>query len=283
MKKYFNLILGIFILAFSFNLFCIPDNLASTGISGLSIIVSNFIDIDKSLFIFVVNIILILIAYKVLGKDFCLNSIIGSILYPVALSLTDLVVIHIDISSLDLLVKAFVGGILMGIGSGLVFKSGYNTGGTDIIESIIIKYFKIPMNISIILVDGIIVVGTGLTFGLEHLLYALIILFGQSMFSNRFMLGIEEDKVLYINSKKKKEIIKFLKDTYNYGITIINSKGGYSNENIDTLMISIRYSFYLEIMEAIKIIDKDAFITVVNSYETRYINKEERNTLKKIN
>jgi len=281
MKKYFNLILGFFILAFSFNLFCVPDNLASTGISGLSIIVSNFIPIDKSLFILIINVILILVAYKFLGKNFCLNSIVGSILYPVVLKLTSLVTPYIDLSNVDLLIKAFVGGILMGIGAGLVFKSGFNTGGTDIIESIVTKYFKISMDTAIIIVDGLIVIGTGFTFGVEHLIYALMILFGQSIFSNRFMLGIEDDKILYINSKKKKEIIKFLKETYNYGITIINSKGGFTNKSMDTLMISIRHNFYLEIKEAIKLIDKDAFITVVNSYETRYIDKEERNLAKK--
>jgi len=281
MKKYLELIIGIFILAFSFNLFCVPDNLASTGISGLSIIVSNFIPIDKSLFILIINVILILVAYKFLGKNFCLNSIVGSILYPVVLKLTSLVTPYIDLSNVDLLIKAFVGGILMGIGAGLVFKSGFNTGGTDIIESIVTKYFKISMDTAIIIVDGLIVIGTGFTFGVEHLIYALMILFGQSIFSNRFMLGIEDDKILYINSKKKKEIIKFLKETYNYGITIINSKGGFTNKSMDTLMISIRHNFYLEIKEAIKLIDKDAFITVVNSYETRYIDKEERNLAKK--
>jgi len=282
MKKYLELIIGIFILAFSFNLFCVPDDLASTGVGGLSIIVSNFINIDKSLFILIVNIILISISYKLLGKEFALNSIVGSIMYPIILKITSLITVYIDIANVELIIKAFIGGICMGIGAGLVFKSGYNTGGTDIVESIITKYYKISMDKAIIIVDGLIVVGAGITFGIEHLLYAFIILLGQSMFSNRFMLGIEEDKVLYINSKKNKKIKEFLKDTYNYGITILDSKGGYTNKDMDTLMISVSYSYYLEIKEAINLIDKDAFITVVNSYETRYCNKEERKYLKKI-
>lgn len=97
------------------------------------------------------------------------------------------------------------------------------------------------------------------------------------------MLGIKEDKILYINSHKNKEIRKFLSETYNYGITILKGRGGYSNRSNDILVVSIKSKFYLEIKEVILLIDNKAFITVCDSYETVYVNKEERKNKKKSN
>lgn len=283
MKKWIKFILGITIVAFSFNLFCVPDNLASTGIGGLSIVINNFIKIDTPLFVGVVNIFLIILSFIFLGKDDTYKTILGALIYPVMLKLTSYITGLIDLSSVDLLIKAIIGGIINGVGLGLVFKTGYTTGGTDIIESILGKYLKISMDKAIIMVDGIVVALTGLVFGVEHLIYAFVILIFQSIYSNQFMLGIKEDKILYINSRKNKEIRKFLSETYNYGITILKGRGGYSNRSNDILVVSIKSKFYLEIKEVILLIDNKAFITVCDSYETVYVNKEERKNKKKSN
>ena len=283
MKKWMKFILGITIVAFSFNLFCVPDNLASTGIGGLSIVINNFIKIDTSLFVGVVNIFLIILSFIFLGKDDTYKTILGALIYPVMLKLTSYITGLIDLSSVDLLIKAIIGGIINGVGLGMVFKTGYTTGGTDIIESILGKYLKISMDKAIIMVDGIVVALTGLVFGVEHLIYAFVILIFQSIYSNQFMLGIKEDKILYINSRKNKEIRKFLSETYNYGITILKGRGGYSNRSNDILVVSIKSKFYLEIKEVILLIDNKAFITVCDSYETVYVNKEERKNKKKSN
>ncbi len=283
MKKWIKFILGITIVAFSFNLFCVPDNLASTGIGGLSIVINNFIKIDTSLFVGVANIFLIILSFIFLGKDDTYKTILGALIYPIMLKLTSYITGLIDLSSVDLLIKAIIGGIINGVGLGMVFKTGYTTGGTDIIESILGKYLKISMDKAIIMVDGIVVVLTGLVFGVEHLIYAFVILIFQSIYSNQFMLGIKEDKILYINSRKNKEIRKFLSETYNYGITILKGRGGYSNRSNDILVVSIKSKFYLEIKEVILLIDNKAFITVCDSYETVYVNKEERKNKKKSN
>ena len=141
-KRWISFLTGIFIVAFSFNLFCVPNNLASSGIGGLSIVVGNFIDIDKSLFVGVVNIFLIIISYVFLGKSNTYKTIVGSLVYPVFLKITSSITGYIDLSGVDLLIKAVMGGIITGYGLGLVFKPGYTTGGTDIIEAILVKYLR---------------------------------------------------------------------------------------------------------------------------------------------
>ena len=172
------------------------------------------------------------------------------------------------------------GGVLSGVGYGLIFKAGYTTGGTDILDQIVTKYYKVPIGTSIILVDGVIVILGGIVFGVESLLYSVIILFLISVFSTRKSLELNEDKVFYVITDKYEYIKKYLLEKYNYGITIFDIKGGYSNKKQKMIMCSLKTEYYYEIKEAIKSIDEDAFIIITDSYDTVYIDKERRKRAK---
>ncbi len=229
----------------------------------------------------IVNSILIIVAYFMLGKEEAIRSALGSILFPIFIKITSYLIPYISLADVDILVKCLFGGFLYGFAFGLIFKSGFNTGGTDIIESIISKYFKISMDKSIILVDGIIVILCAFTFGVEHMIYALTILVCMGIYSNKFMLGINDDKILFVTSKKSSEVRDYLAKHYDYGITLFNAEGGYTHHEFPLLMVSVKRNYYYEIKNHILSIDPNAFISVSNSYETVYINKEKRNKVKK--
>lgn len=229
----------------------------------------------------IVNSILIIVAYFMLGKEEAIRSALGSILFPISIKITSYLIPYISLANVDILVKCLFGGFLYGFAFGLIFKSGFNTGGTDIIESIISKYFKISMDKSIILVDGIIVILCAFTFGVEHMIYALTILVCMGIYSNKFMLGINDDKILFVTSKKSSEVRDYLAKHYDYGMTLFNAEGGYTHHEFPLLMVSVKRNYYYEIKNHILSIDPNAFISVSNSYETVYTNKEKRNKVKK--
>lgn len=229
----------------------------------------------------IVNSILIIVAYFMLGKEEAIRSALGSILFPISIKITSYLIPYISLADVDILVKCLFGGFLYGFAFGLIFKSRFNTGGTDIIESIISKYFKISMDKSIILVDGIIVILCAFTFGVEHMIYALTILVCMGIYSNKFMLGINDDKILFVTSKKSSEVREYLAKHYDYGMTLFNAEGGYTHHEFPLLMVSVKRNYYYEIKNHILSIDPNAFISVSNSYETVYTNKEKRNKVKK--
>ena len=229
----------------------------------------------------IVNSILIIVAYFMLGKEEAIRSALGSILFPISIKITSYLIPYISLAGVDILVKCLFGGFLYGFAFGLIFKSRFNTGGTDIIESIISKYFKISMDKSIILVDGIIVILCAFTFGVEHMIYALTILVCMGIYSNKFMLGINDDKILFVTSKKSSEVRDYLAKHYDYGMTLFNAEGGYTHHEFPLLMVSVKRNYYYEIKNHILSIDPNAFISVSNSYETVYTNKEKRNKVKK--
>ena len=195
----------------------------------------------------IVNSILIIVAYFMLGKKEAVRSALGSILFPISIKITSYLIPYISLADVDILVKCLFGGFLYGFAFGLIFKSGFNTGGTDIIESIISKYFKISMDKSIILVDGIIVILCAFTFGVEHMIYALTILVCMGIYSNKFMLGINDDKILFVTSKKSSEVRDYLAKHYDYGMTLFNAEGGYTHQEFPLLMVSVKRNYYYEI------------------------------------
>ena len=195
LKRNIILVLGILIEAAGFSLFLEPNNITATDISGISIIFERFYNIDISLFILICNIGLIFVSLFFLGKKSTLNTVVGSLLLPLFISLTQPLAGYLNLDGVDKIVIAVAGGGLMGFGNGIIFKSGFTTGGTDIIEDILCKYAHISLGKSLILVDGFVVLCGGLAFGLETMVYSMIGLATMSLFSTRKLIGINEDKV----------------------------------------------------------------------------------------
>ena len=275
--------LGIFLVAIAFNLFLAPYNFASNGVSGLSIIVKRFTGISEGTFILASNIILIGISYNFLGCEKTKHSIIGSILFPIFVSITSPITNFIVIENMDLLIISLLGGVISGVGYGLVYQNDYTTGGTDILNQLMEKYCKVPMGKSIIYVDGMVVLLGFITFGFTTMLYSMIVLFLISELSNRTMLKINHNQILFIQSKKIEEIKTLLTKEFTYDVTLLNTTGGYSKEKRKTLFCAISKKDYYMIKESILLIDKNAFITVVTAYETQNGNKSLKAHMKEIN
>ncbi len=282
-KKYCTVTLGIFLVAIAFNLFLAPYNFASNGVSGLSIIVKRFTGISEGTFILASNIILIGISYNFLGWEKTKHSIIGSILFPIFVSITSPITNFIVIENMDLLIISLLGGVISGVGYGLVYQNDYTTGGTDILNQLMEKYCKVPMGKSIIYVDGMVVLLGFITFGFTTMLYSMIVLFLISELSNRTMLKINHNQILFIQSKKIEEIKTLLTKEFTYDVTLLNTTGGYSKEKRKTLFCAISKKDYYMIKESILLIDKNAFITVVTAYETQNGNKSLKAHMKEIN
>lgn len=267
-KKYLYLIIGILFVSISFNLFLAPNDLAAGGISGLALVISKIYNIEVSKFILICNIFLIIVSYIFLGKEQTGRTVLGSILFPIFINLTSNICSKIDITEVDIIIKCLFGGILSGIGYGLVFKYGFTSGGTDIIDQLVSKYYKLSMSTCLILVDGFVVISGGLVFGIEKMIYSGLCLVLLSIYSNKSMIGANDYKNFYITTNKINQVKEFIINKYNYNVTLLDALGGYTNEKRKLILSVIRTSDYYEIKESLKLIDPDMFITIANSYET---------------
>ena len=271
-KKYFIVIIGLLLMALSFNLFQEPFNFAAGGVTGLSIIFHKFFNFDESLFIFIANQTLIIISFIVLGKKKTINTILGSILLPIFIKLTSNVSTYLTFQDLDYILIAIIGGITYGIGLGLVYKNGFTSGGTDILNQIMEVKYKIPMNKAIMAVDGLIVLLSALAFGIPVMIYSLIMIIIISFISNKTILELNENKVFYIYTEEVDKVKDYLTNNFAYDITIFDTIGGYSKEKKKLYMCSVSTKDYYAIKEGILYIDPKAFIVITNAYEQKNAN-----------
>jgi len=267
-KRYVMLIAGCFILAFSFNLFFLRYNIVCFGVSGISIVLSNF-GVNPSLFILLSNILLMVIAYSFLGKESTKNQLVGAILYPVFTYITGLFTGYINLGDTELVVVAILGGVFAGIGSGLIYKSNFSTGGTDVIIEIICKYCKISMGTAGLIVSSCIIAIGKIVFSWNTVLYAVLVSYLISIFTDKVLLGISKSKAFYIVVNKEKDdlIRNFLISVPGVGTTVIDAEGGYSNNDQTLLLAVVPTRQYIVVKEGLKEIDKDIYFLVCDSYE----------------
>ncbi len=272
-SRYLKLLVGLFIMSLSFNLFLLNYDFNPGGVSGISIVFNKLNGIDTSLFILICNIFLIIFSYFTLGWSFTKNTIIGAILSPILIKITSFIPNIIDISGTEKIFIAILGGILSGFGAGLIYKNGFSSGGTDVVEFTLSKYLKIPINKAIMLVDGSISIIGGLIFGLDKAFYSIIVLLCLSTVSNKIMVGINNSKTLLILSKKNRYIKELLINEFNTDITLLKVRGGKYNQDHKIIMTVISNDKYEKLKECIKKVDKKAFLTILKSYEVYNNNK----------
>ena len=266
-KRLIEFILGCFIISLAYNIFIAPNALVPGGVGGIAIIVKHLFNLEYSIVILGLNIVLIICSYLFLGKEKTRASILGTILFPLLIKMTEHINIWLQIDTSQLLLSAIFGGIIFGIGAGLVFRAGFTTGGTDIINQMISKYGKISIGKSMLLSDGLIVASSTIFFGVNSLMYSIIILYIISLISDRVILGISDSKAFFIITDKDEEVKNFIVKSMGHGITVFKAKGGYKRANENVIMTVLPTKDYYRLKEGIKKIDDEAFYIITDTYE----------------
>ena len=265
--RIFEFVIGCLIISLAYNIFIVSNNIVPGGVGGLAIIINHLFGIDNSLIILYLDIILLFTSIILLGKEKTRASVLGSVLFPIFVKLTENVNTYLQIDTSQVLLSAIIGGVMFGFGAGLVFRAGFTTGGTDIVNQIISKYCKLSIGKSMLYSDGLIVLMSGLFFGINGMMYSIIILYIISLISDRVVLGISDSKVFFIITDKEDEVKEYILKALGHGVTIFKAKGGYKPDNENVLMTVLPTKDYYDLKEGIKEIDKDAFFIITDTYE----------------
>lgn len=274
-KRYTFLIIGCFLLAISFNLFFSPFNLVTGGVSGLAIVLENAFGISSVKFIVVSYILLLMISYCMLSKEETKHSVIGSIVYPLFVYLTQDIASIINFDVTNMLLISVFGALIYGIGSGLTFKYGFSTGGSDIIFQIISKEFKVSIGSAMKYTNIVIILGAGFFIGdkigsyaYTNVMYAIICVYIVSIMNDKLLLGISDSKSFYIITDNETSIKHFLINELKRGVTVLEGRGGYTGDRKKVLMCVIPTKEYFLAKEGILEIDKNAIILINDVYQS---------------
>ena len=287
-KKTRNILMtvaGSLILAFGIAVFLLPFNLVSGGTSGLAIIVEallpfEFITVD------IVNTcltwILYILGFIVFGKEFAAKTLICAIVYPLGVTffmkLADPNVLggvfylaSNEYTELPIIIAAIVGGALVGLGCSITFLSGGSTGGTDIIALTLCKIFKRMKNSTAMFLTDVTIVTLGI-FVTKNLVRSLLGVLAALIIAtviDKVFLGGNTAFVAQIVTDYGEEVTRAIIEKADRTTTILEAKGGYSGKDKKMLTVTFNMRYYSRLMDVVRDVDPNAFITVWRAYEIR--------------
>ena len=259
----------IFLYALCFNMFLIPNDLVVCGFSGVSIVTQKLFGWNPQVFIYITNFLLLIVSLIFLKWKITKRNIAGSIMFPLMLTITTPMAKFLNnhIIGDDFLIILLFSIILYGVSNGLIYRSGFSTGGSDIIMQIINKYIHVSESKAMIFANSLIIIIGMLTFGFNKGVYSFIILITSTYFIDKIMFGISDSKVFYIYTKRVRKIKKLILEDFKTGLTIIPSRGGYSLKRGHMIMCVLSNHDYYRFKEAILEIDPQAFIITTKCFE----------------
>lgn len=261
--EYVYVIIGAAVIAIGFNVFLLPNQVASGGVSGISTILHGLFGWNPGIVQYGFNIPLFIAGVLFLGKKFGVKSFVGTVTLPFIVLLTN----NWEPWTDNPLLGALFGGIVVGLGIGLVFKGNASTGGTDLLAQIITKFTGISLGTSVLLIDGVIAISAAIVFDLEKGLYALIGLFVTTKTIDIIQLGFSQSKMVYIITMKQDEVRDAIYAEIDRGVTQLPAIGGYTREARPVLMVVVYQTEFTKLKQLIKTVDPSAFVIVSDAYE----------------
>jgi len=257
-RELLGIIIGTALTAAAFNMFLVPNKIASGGISGLGVIFFHLFHIPVSVTVLLANIPLFVLAWVFLGWKFVGHSLAGSLLFPLMLGATE----FLPLVTGDLLLASVFGGIGVGVGLGIVFRSQGSTGGTALAAQLINHFSGLSSGFSLILADLLIVLLAGVIFSPELAMFALISLFVTSKVIDLVQEGLVISKAALIISPQKEIIAAKIMDELGRGVTFLDGHGAYTRQEKGIVLCVISQPQVSRLKKIVGEVDPEAFVIV---------------------
>ena len=265
--QYIGLIIACMIMAVGLNMFLVPKTIAPGGLSGLSVVISKLTGFPVSNILFTISTPLLLFSVKILGKKDAIKTFIGMAILTLSLKVTE------PLSTISLtdntLLAAISGSILVGLSLGILFRIDASTGGTDLIALMLNRIIpSIPVSKCLSMIDGTVVVLAGVVnMNFETGLYSAIALYIMVKIIDTITAGFDYAKAFFIITEKK-DVLQEAIIELNRGITILDAKGGYTNEDKNVMLVVVNQKKQEgALKKMVKELDEKSFIIVTDVYE----------------
>jgi uncharacterized membrane-anchored protein YitT (DUF2179 family) len=266
--NYLFILLGSAVMAFGIVGFLSPNHIATGGTAGLAIVLNHVFNLSIGTWMALINIPLLLITLKSLGKRFAIKTIV-CIAAIVVLVDFFAKVIQLPALSTNLMLATLYGGVTIGVGLGLIFKGGASAGGASILAKLFNEKFGIKSSTVILILDAIIVASAGFVFhSIELALWSLISIYVASKLIDTILVGAQSQKIVHISSiKNLHELSKIISDNLGISGTIIKGNDLQISEYKDIIFIMIDKNRLNELKQIVLQYDKDVKMVVMEATE----------------
>ena len=263
-QDYVMITLGLFTYAFGFTAFILPEKIVIGSVTGLSSLIHYWVGWNVALTYYAINIILLCIAFRSVGKQFVLRTIIGASISTLFIGVLQ-PMFPTPIIEQQTFMNVILGAVLCGLGLGVVFTHNGSTGGTDIIAAMVAKHSTISFGRTMMYCDVLIICSSWLLFhSIDKIVYGLIFMVIYSVAADRVINNTRQSVQFLIISKKWQQIADAINTAAHRGCTILDGTGWYTKESVKIIMVMCRKHESVNIFRIIKETDREAIITQSN-------------------
>ena len=265
--NYLLLTLGALVLTINFDVFLIPSKVAPGGVSGISIIVNRFTGWPPGLIMLVLNVPLVILGFRYLGRfRFLVRTLYVILIYNLGVDFLAPWLPSTGITG-DLLLNALYGGVVGGVGYGLVFRGQGTSAGTGILGRVLQLKTGIPVSQIYIVTDGGVILVLGLVFGWDNALYALLMLFVWGLVTDYVLEGPSVVRVAFIVTDSPQKVAAKLLQRLGVGVTAWPGQGMFTASQHTVLFCTISRPDVAELKSAVTEVDADAFVVIGQGHQ----------------
>ena len=265
-REYALTTLGIVLTAIGLEYFLFPNDIAAGGVSGIALVINGITGWNISIMVFILNIILFIVAFVVLGKGFGGKSLYATVILSVVMEIIEKVFNPVMLTE-NMFLASFFGSALLAMGAAIVFHQGASTGGTSILAAIISKFTPLGVGTALLLNDSIICLLAINVFGIDKGLFGFFSLILIGLLIDKFIDGFNTCKQVFIITSKAEMVVNFINKDIDRGCTVLNGKGGYTDSEVKIVYTVLSSNQFITLKSFIKENNPEAFITVNDSKE----------------
>lgn len=260
LNKFLSIIVGAALYSIGLEIFLIPNNVIDGGTVGISIMINHFTQIPLGVLTFIINVPFFIIGYKQIGKTFTISTLFSVICYSIGISILK----PIPGITNDILLASVFGGVIVGLGVGIIIRSGGSTDGTEIIAIILDKRSSFSVGQIVMFFNFFILAAAGFIFGWDRSMYSLMAYFIAIKIIDIIVEGLDESKAVIIISEKQDDISRAIMARLGRGITLLNGKGGYMGAPQEVIYVIVSRLEIFKLKSIVYGFDENALMTIGN-------------------
>ena len=259
-RRYFVILFGCAVCGVGINLFILPANLLTSGLGGIAILLHYFVGWPVGAQLLVYNLPILYLAHRFVGKRYAVDTILGTVLFSLGIDafspLSALHPVH------DTMLNAIFGGVVSGIGYGIIFRFGSNTGGVDVLGAILKKYWSIDVGTGVFLLNMLVIAASAA-------LFTLVCIYATAELTNRWAAGFNREKAIFIISEESEKIGDAIMESLHRGVTYLEGRGGFLQEKKAVVFVVVSLTQLARVKAICDRLDKNAFLIIANASEVR--------------
>lgn len=256
---------GAVLMAVALEIFLVPNEMVDGGITGISIMLSHIFNIPLGILLTLLNLPFLIVGYKQIGKTFAFSTLYAVVVMSIFTQL-----LHpVKPITVEPLLAAVFGGVILGVGVGLVVRYGGSLDGTEIVAILISKRFPFSVGEIVMFFNVFILTSAGFVFGWNNAMFSLIAYYIAFKLIDVTLEGLDQSKSVWIISDKYRDIGEALTERLGRGVTYLEGEGGFSGENKKVIFVVITRLEEAKMKAIVEDWDSDAFIAVGNIHDVK--------------